>query len=68
MNCNIVRDDENWLHYVDRRCNIMRMQRGVPRAKTELLLETDHQRQKGFMYYLDENGDLAREIDRSRVG
>lgn len=66
LRCGIERDDENWLYFVDRRCNIMRMQRGVPRAKTELLVETDCKREKGYMYYLDEDGDLVRAVDKSR--
>ena len=66
LKCGIERDDKNWLYLVDRRCNILRMERGVPKARTETILETDLKREKGFMYFLDQDGDLVRQKDSGR--
>jgi hypothetical protein len=57
----IQRDDAKFLYYVDKRCNIVRMARGVPRAKTEILVVTGLKREKGWDYFVDADGDLARE-------
>jgi hypothetical protein len=37
------------------------MERGVARAKTEIILVTGLKREKGFDYFLDNDGDVARE-------
>lgn len=64
LKCGIERDDENWLYLIDRKCNIIRMERGVAKARTEMLVETEFKREKGFMYYIDEDGDLAKAKDK----
>ena len=66
LRCGIDRDPEKYLYFVDKRGNITRMERGVPRARTEVILETGLKREKGFMYFLDEDGDLCRAKDSGR--
>ena len=66
LQCGIERDPERFLYYVDKRCNVVRMERGVPRARTEILLETGLKREKGFMYFIDDDGDLARAPDSGK--
>ena len=66
LEAGVERDDEKFLYYLDKRGNVMRMERGVARAKTEVILKTGLKREKGFMYYLDDNGDICREVDNSR--
>ena len=63
LRCGIERDDDKYLYYVDRRCNVVRMVRGVPKAATEVIVETGLKREKGFMYYVDDDGDVAKEPD-----
>lgn len=63
---NIDRDDEKWLYLIDRRGSIQRMERGVARAKTETLFEKVIEREKGWMYFLDANGNVVRSPDNSR--
>ena len=57
----VVRDHARYLHYVDKLCNVVRMERGVPRAKTEVLVVTGVKREKGFDYFVDADGDVSRE-------
>jgi hypothetical protein len=57
----VVRDDAKYLYYVDKSCNVMRMERGVIRAKSETLVVTGLKRDKGFDYFIDADGDIARE-------
>ncbi len=57
----IARDDTKYLYYVDKQCNVVRMERGVARAKTEIIATTGVKREKGFDYYVDADGDVARE-------
>jgi hypothetical protein len=66
LKAGIKRDDDKYLYYVDRQCNILRMPRGVQRAKAETLVVTKLKRERGFMYYLDDQGDLVREPDQSK--
>jgi hypothetical protein len=64
--CGLDKDDDKYLYFVDKRGNITRMARGVAKAQTEIILKTGIRRQRGFMYYLDDEGDLVREPDSSR--
>jgi hypothetical protein len=64
--CGIEQDPERYLYYVDRRGNLVRMERGVARAKTEVILEKAVKREKGFMYFLDADGDLCKAKDSGR--
>jgi hypothetical protein len=57
----IQRDDAMWLYYVDKHCNVVRMARGVARAKTEVVVVTGLKRDKGFDYFVDDDGDVSRE-------
>ncbi len=59
----LVRDDAKFLYFVDKHGDVCGMQRGVPRAPTVVLLRTGLKREKGYMYYLDADGDVAREPD-----
>lgn len=60
--------DERFVYFVDRRGNLLRMERGVSKATCEVVVERAIRREKGFMYYLDDDGDLVREPDSSRDG
>ena len=62
----IERDDERFLYFIDKRGNVMRMERGVPRARTEQICQTGIKREKGYMYYLNAAGDVVRAPDTSR--
>lgn len=57
----IQKDAEKYLYYVDKQCNVVRMERGVARAKTEVVVVTGLKREKGWDYYVDDEGDVARE-------
>lgn len=57
----IVRDDAKYLYYVDKQCNVVRMERGVPKAKTEVVVVTGLKREKGWDYFVDPEGDVSRE-------
>ena len=57
----IVRDETAYLYYVDKHCNVVRMARGVAKAKTEVIVTTGLKREKGFGYFIDADGDVARE-------
>ena len=57
----VQQDKSRYLYYVDRQCNVMRMERGTARAKTEVVAVTGLKREKGFDYFLDDDGDVARE-------
>jgi hypothetical protein len=57
----VAKDPGKYLYYIDKQCNVVRMERGVARAKTEVLVVTGLKREKGFDYYLDDDGDVARE-------
>jgi hypothetical protein len=37
------------------------MERGVAKAKTEILVSTGLKREKGWDYFVDDDGDVARE-------
>ena len=58
------REDAKYLYFVEKNGDVVRMERGVPRARTEVLLRTGIKRERGYMYYLDEAGDVAREPDK----
>lgn len=66
--CGIEKDEARYIYFVDRRGNLVRMKRGVPRAACEVLIEKAVKRERGFMYYLDDDGDLVKEPDTSRDG
>ena len=68
LTCGLDKDDAKYLYFVDKRGNVTRMQRGVAKASTEIILKTGIKRERGFMYYLDDDGDLVREPDSSRDG
>ena len=55
------KDAVAYLYYVDKQCNVVRMARGVPKAKTEVILKTGLKREKGWDYFVDDDGDVARE-------
>jgi hypothetical protein len=57
----ILKDDKAWLYYVDKQCNVVRMARGVAKAKTEVIVVTGLKREKGWDYFIDDDGDVARE-------
>ena len=57
----IQRDDTKFLYFIDKGCNVMRMERGVPKAKTETILVTGLKREKGWDYFVDADGDVSRE-------
>jgi hypothetical protein len=61
LTAGLSRDPTKYLYYVDKQCNVVRMERGVARAKTEVLLVTGLKREKGFDYFVDDDGDVARE-------
>jgi hypothetical protein len=65
LKAGLVKDPARFLYYVDKQGNVVRMERGVPRAKTEVILVTGLKREKGFAYFLDDEGDVAREPDGS---
>jgi hypothetical protein len=60
----IVRDDERFLYYVDKRGDVVRMTRGVAKAPTVVLVKTGLKRERGYSYFVDADGDVAREPDR----
>lgn len=62
----IQKDETRFVYFVDRKGNLLRMERGVRQAKCEVLMERVVRRERGFMYYLDADGDLAKEPDASR--
>jgi len=66
LDCGLDKDDEAFLYFVDKRGNVTRMARGVAKARTEVILVTGIKRERGYMYYLDDDGDLVREPDTSR--
>ncbi len=68
LECGLDKDDDKNLYFVDKRGNNTRMAPGVAKAQTEVILKTGIKRQRGFMYYLDDDGDLVREPDSSRDG
>jgi hypothetical protein len=61
LKAGIARDPTKYLYYVDKQGNVVRMERGVAKAKTEILLVTGLKREKGFDYFVDDDGDVARE-------
>ncbi|MEW5854196.1 MAG: hypothetical protein AB2A00_35810 [Myxococcota bacterium] len=63
LKAGIAKDDARYIYYVEKNGDVVRMQRGVARAPTEVILKTGIRREKGWMYYLDADGDLAREPD-----
>lgn len=59
----LPRDPEKFVYYVEKNGDVVRMERGVARARTEVVLRTGMRREKGYMYYVDDEGDVAREPD-----
>jgi hypothetical protein len=57
----LTRDDVKYLYYIDKQCNVVRMERGVARAKTEVVAVTGLKREKGWDYFVDSDGDVSRE-------
>lgn len=57
----IQQDKTRFLYYVDRQCNVVRMERGTAKAKTEVITVTGLKRDKGWDYFVDDDGDVARE-------
>ncbi len=57
----IQQDKARFLYYVDRQCNVVRMERGTAKAKTEIVTVTGLKREKGWDYFVDDDGDVARE-------
>jgi len=61
----IACDHENFVYFVDRRGNLTRMGRGG-KGGMDVLVPNAIKREKGYMYYLDAEGDLVREVDTGR--
>ncbi len=59
----LARDDTKYLYFVDKSGDVVRMERGVARAKSEVVFKTGIKREKGWGYFLDADGDIAREPD-----
>lgn len=59
----IQQDRSKFLYYVDRQCNVVRMERGIAKARTEVITVTGLKREKGWDYFLDDDGDVARELE-----
>ncbi|OGQ25969.1 MAG: hypothetical protein A2138_00755 [Deltaproteobacteria bacterium RBG_16_71_12] len=57
----VQQDRSKFLYYVDRQCNVVRMERGIAKAKTEVITVTGLKREKGWDYFVDDDGDVARE-------
>jgi hypothetical protein len=57
----LSKDVAAYLYYVDRQGNVVRMQRGVAKAKTEVLVANAVRRERGFDYFIDDDGDVVRE-------
>jgi hypothetical protein len=55
----INKDVVGYLYYVDRQGNVVRMQRGIAKAKTEIIAAAAVVRERGFDYYLDDDGDVV---------
>lgn len=66
LRCGIEKDDERFVYFVDRRGNLLRMERGVQKPACDVLLEKAVKRERGYMYYLDDDGDLVKEPDSAR--
>lgn len=63
LRCGIAKDDA-YVYFVERNGDLVRMQRGVIRAGTEVVIaQAIEKREKGYMYYLDDDGDLVKEPD-----
>ena len=60
-------DHDKFVYFVDRRGNLTRMPRGG-KGGMDILVAKAIKREKGFMYFLDDDGDIAREPDSSRDG
>ena len=61
LKAGLARDDTKYLYYVDKNGDVVRMERGVPKAKSEVMLKTGLKREKGWGYFLDADGDVSRE-------
>jgi hypothetical protein len=59
----IAKDPEKFLYMVERNGDVVSMQRGVARAQTVVLVRTGIKRERGWMYYVDDDGDVSREPD-----
>ena len=57
----IQKDDKAWLCYVYKQCIVVHMARGVAKAKTEVVVVTGLKREKGWDYFVDDDGDVSRE-------
>lgn len=64
--CGIEKDEQRFVYFVDRRGNLVRMERGVPKPVCDVMLEKAVKRERGYMYYLDDDGDLVKEPDSGR--
>lgn len=63
-----IEKDERFVYFVDRRGNLLRMERGVAKPSCDIVMEKVVRREKGYLYFLDDDGDLVREPDSSRDG
>lgn len=68
LRCGVEKDDERYVYFVDRKGNLLRMERGVKKPGCDVLIEKAIQRERGYMYYLDDDGDLVKEPDSARDG
>lgn len=66
LSLGIEKNDDKYVYFVDRRGNLLRMERGTAKASCEVVLEKAIKRERGFMYYLDDDGDLVKEPDTGR--
>ena len=60
----IAKNAEKFLYLVEKNGDVVQMARGVARAPMEVIVKTGIPRQRGYMYYVDDDGDVAREPDK----
>lgn len=60
----IAKDAEKYLYLVEKNGDIVRMPRGIPQAKTETIAQTGVKRERGWIYFINDDGDLVREPDK----
>jgi hypothetical protein len=59
----LARDNTQFLYFIDRQGNVVRMSRGTAKAKTDILVPNAVVRAKGYDYFVDDDGDVAREAE-----
>lgn len=59
----LPRDPDKFVYLVEKNGDVVRMSRGAPKPTLEVVLRTGHRRARGYMYYVDDDGDVCREPD-----